>query len=456
MLLDHCCFLTIVFFMCSTLALPTAPSLKVKKPIVIPAHRMRQSSIRLDLERQKKSRLHHPGALELDVSGVGGALAIELNIGTPCQPFLLLFDTGSSDTWIPGQNCSKNDGCLSGRVYRPDRSKTFATVPKDVQLFNATYGSGAAIGTYFTDTINFNGTQLKNQTLASVHKSSGSLALQSTDENDNQQQIMDGVFGAGFPDLTVMAHNNEDERHPSYNPILQSLYEAGLLPSPVFSIYLNENNDSKDPGDITTGGSLVLGGIHDLIDEKQLRYTKVVQDEQYKKYMHWTAMITSIRLDHHQQQQKSNSTKQKNFLSKPTVFTFDTGTTMTLLPKEMAAPLIRSIWPHAQVDGSDETSGASYFKIPNCSKNIPSGNLTLELPSDGSSLEPSFTLSVPFSNLLEPMNDGGISGQESDICQVLIASWDVPIIGNMFMANFITTFDFGDVKRMGFAPIPSH
>ena len=335
-------------------------------------------------------------------------------------------------------------------------------MPKNVQTFNASYGSGAAIGTYFTDSINFNEAQqqLKNQTLAQVRQSAGSLAEQSS----NDGQIMDGVFGAAFPDLTVMASSqtNSDKSSP-YSPILQSLYAAHLLPSPIFSVYLDKNNNNSSSKN-NNEGSVVLGGIHETIKENQLNYTDVVREHNSKKYMHWSATINSIRLDDELQYQGNdkNSTSslsttiikitEKNYISKPTVFAFDTGTTMTLLPADTAKSLILSIWPNAQMDEDlFDASGTSSFIIPNCSKSVPSGNLILELPTttDGSSSTSTFTLSVPFSNLVEPVND------DDDICQALIGGWETPIIGNMFLANFITTFDFGEQKRIGFAPIPS-
>ena len=276
---------------------------------------------------------------------------------------------------------------------------------------------------------------------------------------------MDGVFGAAFPDLTVMASSQtKNDNSPPYSPILQSLYAAHLLPSPIFSVCLDKNNNNNINKN-NNEGSIVLGGIHDMVKENQLNYTDVVREHNNKKYMHWSATINSIRLEDKQQYQGndknsiSSSTTttikitENNYISKPTVFAFDTGTTMTLLPTNTAKSLILSIWPNAQMDEDlFGASGTSSFRIPNCSKSAISGNLILELPTtnNGSPSTSTFTLSVPFSNLIEPVND-----DDDDICQALIGGWETPIIGNMFLANFITMFDFGEQKRIGFAPIPS-
>ncbi|KAI9491491.1 aspartic peptidase domain-containing protein [Zychaea mexicana] len=431
----YCCLLVAISFVALPVpSLPTPPSLN---PIVLPVRHVAKGST----TASRRHLFERRGSLDLDIAGEGGALAVELSIGTPGQTFILLFDTGSSDTWVPGPNCSQDDGCISGRVYRSDQSRTYGTVPKNAQSFNATYGSGTASGTYFTDTINFNvhggDTQqhLAKQVMAAVETSAGSLAHQSP--VSDSKQIMDGVFGAAFPDLTVMA----DGGH-AYNPIPQSLYAANLIPSPIFSVQFNDG---------TGTGSVVFGGLAGGIDPKKMQYTSVVPEG--GTFQHWTATVNSITASSSSatitaSDKKIRDQSTLNFLSKPTAFAFDTGTTLTLLPADTAKALVRSVWPNAELlYTSGDTSGTGYFRIPDCSKNTPTGNLTLELPGTSSS---TLTLSVPFSKLVQAYSDA----KNDDSCQALIAAWRVPIIGNTFMAHFITSFDFGDNKRIGFAPVP--
>ena len=254
---------------------------------------------------------------------------------------------------------------------------------------------------------------MKNQTLVAVDVSTGSLAHQS---KSGDSPIIDGIFGAGFPSLTMMSDNG-----PSYNPIPQSLYASGLIPSPIFSVHLDNER-----------GSVVLGGIHDGLDKSKIHYTNVVPES--NSFKHWTGTVNSISIN-----------GEKSFLRESKVFTFDTGTTLTMLPEDVAKPLIQSAWPNAELYHDDgDTTGAGYFRIKDCSKNIPAGNLTLELPSSSST---TFTLSVPLESLLQ------IISEKEDLCEVTIAAWRVAIIGNRLLANFYTVYEFGDQKRIGFAPV---
>lgn len=65
-----------------------------------------------------------------------------IQIGTPPQPFQMIFDTGSADIWVPSVSCS-DDGCL-GNQFDPSLSSTFVDIRTD---YSTQYGYGSVSGT---------------------------------------------------------------------------------------------------------------------------------------------------------------------------------------------------------------------------------------------------------------------------------------------------------------------
>ena len=69
----------------------------------------------------------------------------EISIGTDDQTFVVDFDTGSSDLWVPSTSCSS---CGKHNKYDPSTSGT-----KKSGSFSISYGDGStASGTPYTDT----------------------------------------------------------------------------------------------------------------------------------------------------------------------------------------------------------------------------------------------------------------------------------------------------------------
>ena len=48
----------------------------------------------------------------------------ELAVGTPEQSFMVCFDTGSADLWLPGKAC-RSASCLTHQVFDDAASSTF-------------------------------------------------------------------------------------------------------------------------------------------------------------------------------------------------------------------------------------------------------------------------------------------------------------------------------------------
>ncbi len=70
---------------------------------------------------------------------------VNVCIGTPCQEFEMIPDTGSSNLWVYSSQCEAVP-CLYHDTYAETESSTYA---KDGQDFNIRYGSGSIKGSVY-------------------------------------------------------------------------------------------------------------------------------------------------------------------------------------------------------------------------------------------------------------------------------------------------------------------
>ncbi|KAI8148593.1 aspartic peptidase domain-containing protein [Fennellomyces sp. T-0311] len=343
-------------------------------------------------------------------------LAINVSIGTPAQEFLLLFDTGSADTWIPSNKCSSEDGCLSGHQFDPSKSSTYS--PTDYAL-NITYGTGNALGDYFVDTIKVGDLSLEHQVLAMVDTNEGPIAQQNTTENGGDEYILDGIFGAGYPGGTIMYQRF----NRSYYPFPQALYKANQIPEPLFSVYIGESEESEWCGEV------VFGDINKDKMAGELVYTDVVT-YQHKAtglpvHERWTAWVQGFQL------RNANF----KFGGQGTPFTIDTGSNFMYLPKHLATQLARTIAPEAEVIDNQFVVDCKYMDDDE--------EIKIVFPESGKPGQSIF-IGVPVSRLVGRRDD-------SDQCVLFFVPSEHYILGNMLLRSFVTVFDFGE-HRIGFAP----
>lgn len=348
-------------------------------------------------------------------------LAVKVSIGTPAQNFLLLFDTGSADTWVPSLQCSSKDGCLSGHQYNPSKSSTYHPTN---YAFNITYGTGNARGEYFVDSISVGDLSLDKQVLATVDKNQGPIAQQ----GGGDEYVLDGIFGAGFPAGTIMYQSYKQ----SYYPFPMALYQAGKIPEPLFSVYIGDSSKTAWSGEVVFGG----------VDQDKLNgnfvYSDVVSFQQNNGILLGSG---SDKLAHQRWSIWVQGFQARNVNFKfagphGSPFTVDTGSNFMYLPTKLAQQLAETIAPEAKLVDNQF--------IVDCNRlNDNQDDLKIVFPSSEDKSR-SVYISVPISKLVGKRDTDGQ-------CLLFFIPSKQFILGNMLLRNFVTVFDFGN-NRIGFAP----
>jgi len=174
----------------------------------------------------------------------------EIEIGTPPQKFKVVFDTGSSNLWIPSKSC-KSPACYLHATYKSAQSSSFVKNGTD---FEIQYGSGGVKGVLSQDTIQLAGEKLQatNFVFGEATTLKGISFLASK---------FDGILGMGFRSISVK----------NLPTLLETLYEQKALANAEFSFYL-----TKNPGQ--AGSSLIFGGVNPKYFDGQIKYYPLISE----------------------------------------------------------------------------------------------------------------------------------------------------------------------------------
>ncbi|ONK63041.1 uncharacterized protein A4U43_C07F10780 [Asparagus officinalis] len=157
----------------------------------------------------------------------------EIGIGTPPQTFVVIFDTGSSNIWVPSSKCYFSLACYFHSKYRATKSSSHTEKGDKCKI---SYGSGTISGFFSEDHVQVGDLIVKDEIFIEATRE-GSLTF--------LLAKFDGIVGLGFPEISV----------GDVPPIWSSMLEQKLINEKVFSFWLNRNADETD------GGELVFGGV---------------------------------------------------------------------------------------------------------------------------------------------------------------------------------------------------
>jgi hypothetical protein len=158
----------------------------------------------------------------------------EVMIGTPPQKFTVVFDTGSSNLWVPKVNC-QNCGYwfIHGGKNKFDNSQS-TSYKADGSDFHIQYGSGDVQGYFSVDTVTLaDDIVITDQKFAEV-SNAGGLGV---------GYIMgqfDGILGLGFEGLSLGGAKT----------VFKNAIDQKVVAQPVFAFSLGDNAD----GELTLGG----------------------------------------------------------------------------------------------------------------------------------------------------------------------------------------------------------
>jgi len=305
-----------------------------------------------------------------------------ISIGTPPQKFNVVFDTGSSNLWIPSKSCSLlNIACKLHSKYDSSKSSTYV---KNGTKFAIQYGSGSLSGFTSQDTLAVGDVSVPNVLFAEAVKEPGIAFVAAH---------FDGILGFGFPEISVNG----------MPPFFQAALASGAIKEPKFAFYLEKSG--------TSGGELALGGVDSTKYTGDFTYTPIT----IKGY--WQFGVSKV------------SVGGADFAGETKAIA-DTGTSLLAIPKASLTSLLTKF-----PAGAVKPLAAGEYTV-DCSKTSSLPTLSFTIAGKEFSLEGSeYVLSVQGECLL------GITG--IDVPAPRGPLW---ILGDVFLRKYYTVFDYGNTQ----------
>ncbi|XP_062512809.1 lysosomal aspartic protease-like [Corticium candelabrum] len=311
-----------------------------------------------------------------------------ISIGTPPQSFQVVFDTGSSNLWVPSSTCKSSDiACQLHNKYDHSKSSTYK---KNGTEFGIKYGSGSMTGFLSTDSVKIGNVTVNGCTFAEATQEPGESFVVAK---------FDGILGLAFVTIAV-----DHVLPPFYEMVRQKLIGKG-----VFAFYLDNNPNGK------LGGELDLGG------EDPRHYTGNITYANVTKEGYWQFTLDKIAVG-----------GKGEFCGSSCQAIADTGTSLIVGPTSQINVLQQYI--------GAENIGGQYTVDCNAIDSLP--NVTFTIAGRGFSLTgKQYILKIKSKDATLCLS--GFQGMD-------LPAGELWILGDVFISQYYTIFDL-DNKRVGFA-----
>ncbi|KAL3509810.1 hypothetical protein ACH5RR_029211 [Cinchona calisaya] len=173
----------------------------------------------------------------------------EIGVGSPPQKFTVIFDTGSSNLWVPSAKCYFSVACYFHSKYKSSHSSTYKKNGKSAEIH---YGTGSISGFFSQDHVKLGSLIVKDQDFIEATREPGITFLAAK---------FDGILGLGFQEISV----------GNAVPVWYNMVNQGVVKEPVFSFWFNRKAEEEQ------GGELVFGGVDPSHFKGDHTYVNVTQ-----------------------------------------------------------------------------------------------------------------------------------------------------------------------------------
>ncbi|XP_045697429.1 cathepsin E isoform X1 [Phyllostomus hastatus] len=154
-----------------------------------------------------------------------------ISVGSPPQNFTVIFDTGSSNLWVPSVYCT-SPACKTHPRFHPTWSNTYSATGRH---FFIQYGTGSLSGVIGADQVSVEGLTVVGQQFGESVTEPGQTFVNAE---------FDGILGLGYPSLAV----------GGVTPVFDNMMAQNLVDVPMFSVYMSSDPEGGAGSELTFGG----------------------------------------------------------------------------------------------------------------------------------------------------------------------------------------------------------